>query len=26
VREYSPDAVIDHFSELEPAIDRLMPN
>ena len=26
VREFSPDLVIDHFSELEPAIARLMPN
>ena len=25
VREFSPDVVIDHFSELEPAIARLMP-
>jgi phosphoglycolate phosphatase len=25
VREYSPDIVIDHFRELEPAISRLMP-
>jgi phosphoglycolate phosphatase len=26
VREFSPDIVIDHFNELEPAIARLMPN
>ncbi len=26
VREFSPDVVIDHFSELEPAIARLMPS
>jgi phosphoglycolate phosphatase len=26
VREFEPDAVIDHFSELEPAIARLMPD
>ena len=25
VREFAPDAVIDHFDELEPAIARLMP-
>lgn len=25
VRAYAPDAVIDHFSELEPAIARLLP-
>jgi phosphoglycolate phosphatase len=26
VREFSPDVVIDHFDELEPAIARLMPS